>query len=241
MSCSAAAASASRSARRQTVRATCRRAAASVPPGQDEAAQLRQSSALKRSQSRSSRRPAPGSRAAAPRCPNGTREVGAEVEELVLDARERLARCSAGQSPGERRQPELRVQLVTVAVGGDPRSRASRRASRRRARSRRRRRRACRSASGEPARRSRAAWPEPTRDWSQPEDAAGDHQALHLARALVDLGDLRVPVVALDGELLRVAVAAEDLDRLGGLRAAPSRRRRASPSRPPPCAAGPAA
>src|SRR5690348_1043769 len=46
------------------------------------------------------------------------------------------------------------------------------------------------------------------------EDAAGDHEALDLARALVDLGDLRVAVVALERELLRVAVAAEDLDRL---------------------------
>src|SRR4051812_26717305 len=42
----------------------------------------------------------------------------------------------------------------------------------------------------------------------------GDHELLDLARALVDLGDLRVAVVALGGELLGVAVAAEDLDRL---------------------------
>src|ERR671933_2919621 len=48
----------------------------------------------------------------------------------------------------------------------------------------------------------------------QPEDRARDHEALDLARALVDLRDLRVAVVALDGELLRVAVATEDLDRL---------------------------
>ncbi len=39
-------------------------------------------------------------------------------------------------------------------------------------------------------------------------------EPLDLARALVDLGDLRVAVVALDRELLLVAVAAEDLDRL---------------------------
>ena len=50
-----------------------------------------------------------------------------------------------------------------------------------------------------------------------PEDLARDHEPLDLARALVDLGDLRVAVVALDRELLRVAVAAEDLDRLRGL------------------------
>src|ERR671933_2282513 len=48
------------------------------------------------------------------------------------------------------------------------------------------------------------------------EDVARDHEPLDLARALVDLGDLRVAVVALGGELLRVAVAAEDLDRLAG-------------------------
>jgi hypothetical protein len=51
------------------------------------------------------------------------------------------------------------------------------------------------------------------------EQRAGDHEPLDLARALVDLGDLRVAVVALGGELLRVAVAAEDLDRLAGLAA----------------------
>src|SRR5438067_5551033 len=49
------------------------------------------------------------------------------------------------------------------------------------------------------------------------EDRAGNHEALDLARALVDLGDLRVAVVALDRELLRVPVAAEDLDRLASL------------------------
>src|SRR6478672_11132106 len=43
-----------------------------------------------------------------------------------------------------------------------------------------------------------------------------DDQALDLARALVDLGDLGVAVVALGREVLRVAVAAEDLDRLAG-------------------------
>src|SRR5437868_9641415 len=51
----------------------------------------------------------------------------------------------------------------------------------------------------------------------QPEDLARDHEPLDLARALVDLGDLRVAVVALDRELLRVAVAPEHLDRLGRL------------------------
>src|SRR5581483_8792540 len=52
---------------------------------------------------------------------------------------------------------------------------------------------------------------------SEPEDRARDHQALDLARPLVDLGDLRVPVVALDRKLCRVAIPAEDLDRLSGL------------------------
>src|SRR4051794_722773 len=51
------------------------------------------------------------------------------------------------------------------------------------------------------------------------QEAAGDDQALDLARALVELGDLRVAVVALGGELAGVAVAAEDLDRLAGLAA----------------------
>src|SRR3954447_7434633 len=50
-------------------------------------------------------------------------------------------------------------------------------------------------------------------------EGAGDHEPLDLARALVDLGDLGVAVVALGRELLRVAVAAEDLDRLARLAA----------------------
>src|ERR671925_1043174 len=53
----------------------------------------------------------------------------------------------------------------------------------------------------------------------QPEDRAGDHEPLDLTRPLVDLRDLRVAVVPLDRELLRVAVAAEDLDRLRRLAA----------------------
>src|SRR5215218_1591198 len=56
------------------------------------------------------------------------------------------------------------------------------------------------------------------------EDLARDHQALDLARALVDLRDLRVAVVALERELLRIPVAAEDLDRLRGLAARHLRR-----------------
>src|SRR3954471_2582555 len=51
------------------------------------------------------------------------------------------------------------------------------------------------------------------------QEGAGDDEPLDLARALVDLGDLRVAVVALGRELLRVAVAAEHLDRLAGLAA----------------------
>src|SRR4051794_4337579 len=46
------------------------------------------------------------------------------------------------------------------------------------------------------------------------EQRAGDDQPLDLARALVDLGHLRVAEVALGRELLGVAVAAEHLDRL---------------------------
>ena len=67
---------------------------------------------------------------------------------------------------------------------------------------------------------------------------AGDDQALDLARALVDLGDLGVAVVALGRELLRVAVAAEDLDRLAGPAPRDARRRTAWPARPRPCAGG---
>src|SRR2546426_9417867 len=51
------------------------------------------------------------------------------------------------------------------------------------------------------------------------EDAPCDHQALNLAGSFVDLRDLGVAEVALHRELLRVAVAAEDLDRLGRLAA----------------------
>src|SRR5690606_13800406 len=43
-----------------------------------------------------------------------------------------------------------------------------------------------------------------------------DHDALDLARPLVDLRDPRVPIIAFDVVLLRVAVAAVDLDRLVG-------------------------
>src|SRR5688572_17481575 len=48
----------------------------------------------------------------------------------------------------------------------------------------------------------------------RPQEVAGDHDSLDLARALVDLGDLRVAVVPLGRELARVAVAAEHLDRV---------------------------
>src|SRR3954447_927318 len=50
------------------------------------------------------------------------------------------------------------------------------------------------------------------------EQRSRDHEPLDLRRPLVDLGHLGVAVVALDGELLRVAVTAEHLDRLARLR-----------------------
>src|SRR5829696_3833782 len=50
-----------------------------------------------------------------------------------------------------------------------------------------------------------------------------DDEALDLRGALVDLGDLGVAVVALGRELLRVAIAAEDLDRLARLAAGDGR------------------
>src|SRR5437588_412474 len=45
---------------------------------------------------------------------------------------------------------------------------------------------------------------------------AGDHEPLDLLRPLVDLRDLRVAHEALDGVFPDVAVAAEDLHRVGG-------------------------
>src|SRR3954466_7011990 len=45
-----------------------------------------------------------------------------------------------------------------------------------------------------------------------PPHRAGDHEALDLVRALVDLGDLCVAHHPLDRILVHVAVAAEDLD-----------------------------
>src|SRR6266511_3420423 len=56
------------------------------------------------------------------------------------------------------------------------------------------------------------------------EDRPGDHETLDLARPLVDLRDLGVAVVALDRELLGVAVAAQNLDRLRRLPARHLRR-----------------
>src|SRR5215210_1268163 len=59
---------------------------------------------------------------------------------------------------------------------------------------------------------------------AEAEHAARDDEALDFARPLVDLRDLRVAVVALHRELLRVPVAAEHLDRLGRLPARHLRR-----------------
>ena len=57
----------------------------------------------------------------------------------------------------------------------------------------------------------------PTRPGGRRRPAAPrDDEALDLRRPLVDLRDLRVAVVALGREARRVAVAAEDLDRLAG-------------------------
>ena len=74
------------------------------------------------------------------------RQVGAEVEELVLDPREPRV---AGH---DLRPPEQGVQLVDRRRRRARADRASRHATRRRARSRRRRPHACRSASAERAR-----------------------------------------------------------------------------------------
>src|SRR5919204_6864241 len=63
----------------------------------------------------------------------------------------------------------------------------------------------------DPPQRPRANRQRPLR---QAEDRSRDDEPLNLARPLVDLGDPRVPVIPLDGKLLRVAVPTEDLDRL---------------------------
>ncbi len=65
-----------------------------------------------------------------------------------------------------------------------------------------------------------------------PRDRARDHELLDLGGALEDVVDLGVAVPALDGELARVAVAAEDLDRALGR---PTRR----PRRPSACSSSP--
>src|SRR5579859_91529 len=49
-----------------------------------------------------------------------------------------------------------------------------------------------------------------------PRDRPGDDELLDLRGPLEDVVDLRVAVPALDGELARIAVAAEDLDRALG-------------------------
>src|SRR5262249_53534330 len=53
------------------------------------------------------------------------------------------------------------------------------------------------------------------KDFTSREHVTGDHQALDLARAFVDLEDLRVAHELFDRILLGVAVAAEDLDGVG--------------------------
>src|SRR5262249_27260639 len=46
------------------------------------------------------------------------------------------------------------------------------------------------------------------------QQAPGDEQSPDFARAAADQGERRVPVVALDGKVLRIAVPAEDLHRI---------------------------
>ena len=107
--CSAAA-SASRSARRQTARATCSRAASSVPPGRTKLFSSG-SSALTRSQSCSSAVDLLlGDAQPVRRDAVRDGEVGAEVEQLVLDARRAPAALSV-EVAGEH-EPDLRVELV---------------------------------------------------------------------------------------------------------------------------------
>src|SRR5437879_11968973 len=50
---------------------------------------------------------------------------------------------------------------------------------------------------------------------SAAQELSGDDHALDLVRALVDLHDLRVPHIPLDRIVARVAIPAEDLDRVG--------------------------
>ena len=111
------AASASRSARRQTDRATCSRAAASVPPGSTKLVSG-SSPALNRSQSASSASPSPARRAAGPR-PRRAR-TGRPRGRRVRSGRVRAR--PADSVPGRReREPDQRVELVDGAERGDTR------------------------------------------------------------------------------------------------------------------------
>src|SRR4029079_11461332 len=49
-----------------------------------------------------------------------------------------------------------------------------------------------------------------------PGERPGDDEPLDLLRSFVELGDLRVAHHPLDGELVDIAVSAEDLDRVRG-------------------------
>ena len=139
---------ASRSARRQTVRATWSWAAPGAPPGNRKLVSG-PTTALNSSMSRSSFSMWRGSTVG-----TGWRawlvgrrgEVRAEVEQLVLDRRQ-LGRQPLAQ-PRRERHPDLRVELVDRAVRCHPLANPWAPAGRRPARSSPRRRSSCRSSSG---------------------------------------------------------------------------------------------
>ena len=114
--CRPAATSVSRSARRQTVRATWRPADAAVPPGSTKLLSSGSDSLYASHWPRADRSsPAPHGACLRPR---RDREVGTDVEELVLDASERrskLLRAGARENDAEQR-----VELVRRTEGGDP-------------------------------------------------------------------------------------------------------------------------
>ncbi len=109
-----AAATSDRSARRQTVRATCASAAARVPPGQHEFLQRREVGVETLDVGFEPRDMRIGDG-----LPAGNRQFAAEVEQIVLDRCQAL-RERVGQPFGEQ-DADRRIEFVDVADGGDPR------------------------------------------------------------------------------------------------------------------------
>ena len=163
---------ASRSARRQIVRATCSWAAPSDPPGSRKLASgptTSLSSSISRSSFSMWRVSTVGTGWRA-WLVGRRRQVGPEVEQLVLD--ERQLRGQALAQPGRQRDPDLRVELVDGAVGRRRAGSPWARAGRHRARSGPRPRSGCRSSSGAASNhrptRATASWHAPVTSGSEP-------------------------------------------------------------------------